>query len=536
MAKLVQKCSYIKPGGNGAAGAGGYMRYIATRDGVVSLHGRGPVTAAQRSLISDLLRDFPDSRELFEYADYELHPSLEKASSFISAALDTNVESIQPEDGYMKYIATRPRVEKQGDHGLFSAASNVDLDAAISELEARTGNVWTVIYSLRREDAARLGYDTADSWRDLLIRHQQVLADASRIQSKDLKWYAAFHDEGTHPHIHLMFWSAGENDGYLSNEGVQKMRSVMTNDIFQNEMTELYQRKDRSYKEVSETAKLRMSELVAHMRNQLGTSPVIEQRMVELAQQLETVTGKKQYAYLKKPLKKLVDELVDELAKEPSVAQCYAAWNEIRDELEGYYKTTQREHLPLSQQKEFRTIKNLVIREADNLRTGVLTYEEDWSEGRYADLGYPEYRAAKLQLQTAKTQEEIQSAISKITEAAELGSDRAQYTLGKMYLLGQAVEQDHAVGTYWLRQSAEQGNTYAQQVLSQSHSPKQVPVLLSTLRLFHNVSKIFQERTLPKDSHKFMQIDSKRRQELAQKRLASGQRIDDHDDSGLQMG
>ena len=89
---------------------------------------------------------------------------------------------------------------------------------------------------------------------------------------------------------------------------------------------------------------------------------------------------------------------------------------------------------------------------------------------------------------------------------------------------------------YWLRQSAEQGNTYAQQVLSQSHDPKQIPVLLSTLRLFHYVSKIFRERTLPKDSHKFMQIDSKRRQELVQKRLASGQRIDDHDDSGLQMG
>ena len=215
------------------------------------------------------------------------------------------------------------------------------------------------------------------------------------------------------------------------------------------------------------------------------------------------------------------------------MAQCYAAWNEIRDELEGYYKTTQLEHLPLSQQKEFRAIKNLVIREADNLRTGELTYEEDWSEGSYVDPGYPEYRAAKLQLQTAKTPEEIQSAVSKMTEAAELGSDRAQYTLGKMYLLGQQVKSDCAVGIYWLRQSAEQGNTYAQKVLSQSPSPQQVSVRRSTLRIFHNVSKIFQERTLPKDSHKFMRIDSKRRQELVQKRLASGQRIDDQDDSGL---
>ncbi len=534
MSKLIQKCGYIKPGGGGK-GAGGYMRYIATRDGVVSLHGRGPVTDAQQNLIANLLRDFPKSWELFEYGDYTLHPTMEKASAFISAALDTNVENIQSEDGYMKYIATRPRVEKRGDHGLFGASSDVDLGTAISELEARAGNVWTVIYSLRREDAARLGYDNAASWRDLLIKHQQTLSEASRIPLKDLRWYAAFHDADTHPHVHLLFWSTGENDGYLSSEGVQKLRSVMTNDIFQDEMISILRRKDRSYKEVSEAAKLRMSELVAQLRNQLGANPVIEQRMVELARQLETVTGKKQYGYLKKPLKKLVDELVDELAKEPSVARCYAAWNEIRDELEGYYKDTKREHLPLSQQKEFRAIKNLVIREADNLRTGVLTYEEDWSDGSYADPGYPEYRTAKLQLQTAKSQEEVQSALSKMTEAAELGSDRAQYTLGKMYLLGQQVEQDWATGTYWLRQSAEQGNTYAQQILNQSHSPKQVPILLSTLRLLHHMSRLFQERTLPKDSHKFMQIDSKRRQELMEKRLAAGHRIDDHDDSGLQM-
>lgn len=536
MAKLIQKCGYIKSGGSGSTGAGGYMRYIATRDGVVSLHGRGPVTDAQQNLISNLLRDFPKSRDLFEYGDYVLHPTVEKASSFLSAALDTNAESIQSEDRYMKYIATRPRVEKRGDHGLFGAASDVDLDTAISELEARAGNVWTVIYSLRREDAARLSYDTADSWRDLLIRHQQELADASRIQSKDLKWYAAFHNEGTHPHIHLMFWSTGESDGYLSSEGVQKLRSVMTNDIFQDEMLSILRQKDRSYKEVSEAAKLRMSELTAQLRNQLGANPAIGQRMVELARQLEKVTGKKQYGYLKKPLKKLVDELVDELAKEPSVARCYAAWNEVRDELEGYYKDIKREYLPLSQQKEFRAIKNLVIREAENLRTGALTYEEDWSDGSYADPGYAEYRTAKLQLQTVKLQEEIQSAVLKMIEAAELGSDRAQYTLGKMYLLGQQVEQNTDTGLYWLRQSAEQGNTYAQQVLNQSHSPKQVPILLSTLRLLHHMSRLFRERTLPKDSHKFMQIESKRRQELLEKRLAAGHRIDDHDDSGLQMG
>lgn len=534
MAKLVQKCGYIKPVGGGS-GAGGYMRYIATRDGVVCLHGRGPATEAQRKFVANLLRDFPESKELFEYGDYALHPTMEKASAFISAALDTNVEKLQAEDGYLKYIATRPSVEKRGDHGLFGASSNVDLNSAISELESRTGNVWTVIYSLRREDAARLGYDNAASWRDLLIKHQQTLSEASRIPLKDLRWYAAFHDADMHPHIHLMFWSAGENDGYLSNEGVLRMRSAMTNEIFRDEMTQLYQHKDVSYKEVTEAAKARMSELVAQMQNQLGSSPALEQRMLELAEQLETVKGKKQYGYLKKPLKQMVDALVDELAQEPSVAQCYAAWNEIRDELESCYKTTKREHLPLSQQKEFRAIKNLIICEADRLRSGELTYEESWSDGSYGEPGYAEYRKAKLLFQTAASKDETQKAVDKMTEAAHLGSDRAQYTLGKMYLLGQQVEQDPDLGRFWLQQSAAQGNACAQRVLSHSDTPEQIPVLLSTLRLFHHMSRIFRDQTLPRDSHKLIQMDSKRRQELLKKHLAAGHKIDDHEDSGIQL-
>lgn len=534
MVKLVQKCGYIKPS-SGRSGADGYMRYIATRDGVVCLHGRGPATEAQQKLVSNLLRDFPESKDLLEYDDYTLHPTMEKASAFISAALDTNVERLQTEDGYMQYIATRPSVEKRGDHGLFGVSGDVNLNAAISELESRTGNVWTIIYSLRREDAARLGYDNAASWRDLLIKHQQTLSEASRIPLKDLRWYAAFHDADTHPHVHLMFWSAGENDGYLSNDGVMKLRSAMTNEIFQNDMLELYQRKDVSYKEVTEAAKARMTELTAQMQNQLGSSPALEQRMVELARQLEAVKGKKKYGYLKKPLKQLVDELVDELARDPAVAQCYSAWNEIRDELESYYKTIRREHLPLSQQKEFRAIKNLVIREADRLRSGELTYEESWSDGSYSERGYAEYRKAKLLFQTAASDDETQKAVDKMTEAAQMGSDRAQYTLGKMYLLGQQVEQDPDLGRFWLQQSAAQGNACAQQVLERSDTPNQVPVLLSALRLLHHMSRIFRDQTLPPSSHKFIQMDSKRRQELLKKRLAAGHKIDDHEDSGIQL-
>ena len=151
MAKLVQKSGYIKSGK-----AGGYMRYIATREGVERLAGNGAVTKGQRELIQKLLTDFPDAVELFEYEDYCKTPTLGTASTFITMALDANLHEIDSESGYMQYIATRPRVQKRGTHGLFSSATAVDLASAISELEAHEGNVWTIIYSLRREDAARL--------------------------------------------------------------------------------------------------------------------------------------------------------------------------------------------------------------------------------------------------------------------------------------------------------------------------------------------------------------------------------------------
>ena len=331
MAKLVQKSGYIASGK-----ATGYMKYIATREGVEKLSGNGPVTKGQRELIGSLLRDFPDTAELFEYEDYRKTPTLGTASAFITMALDANLHEIHSESGYMKYIATRPRVQMRGSHGLFSSSTTVDLSAAISELEAHEGNVWTIIYSLRREDAARLGYDSADAWRSLLMMHQTDLAKAMKIPVDKFRWYAAFHDEGHHPHIHMMVWSDDPKQGFLTTDGIAAMRSKLTNTIFRDEMIQIYEKKDVAYRKLSDTAQEAMRELIRRMEHQLCDSPVIEENMRRLVQALETTTGKKQYGYLKKPLKQIVDTIVDELAKLPDVTECYEVWNQIRDELNGY--------------------------------------------------------------------------------------------------------------------------------------------------------------------------------------------------------
>lgn len=331
MAKLIQKSGYIKSGGDAA----GYMKYIATRENVEKLRGNGPATKNQRRLIADLLREFPDTKELFEYEDYTAAPTLGSASAFITMALDANAHAIQNADGSMKYIATRPRAERQGEHGLFGDSDSVSLPAAMNELNGHDGRVWTFIYSLRREDAARLGYDNAARWRQLLLSHKQKLAKTMQIPAGSFRWYAAFHDEGHHPHIHMMVWSDDPKQGYLNPSGIAAMRSALTNEILKDELYSLYKEKNLSYREVTEKAQQAMRELISQMENSVCNSPAIAQMMAELSKELAAVTGKKVYGYMKKPLKEKVDAIVDELAKLRPVADCYAVWNELREGLAG---------------------------------------------------------------------------------------------------------------------------------------------------------------------------------------------------------
>lgn len=456
------------------------MRYIATREGVEKLAGNGAVTKGQRELIQKLLTDFPDAVELFEYEDYCKTPTLGTASAFISMALDANFHEMDSESGYMQYIATRPRVQKRGAHGLFSSATAIDLASAMSELEAHEGNVWTIIYSLRREDAARLEYDSADAWRTLLMENTPTLAKSMKISLDNFRWYAAFHDEGHHPHIHMMVWSDDPKEGFLTKDGIAAMRSKLTNAIFRDEMQQIYERKDVAYSDLVEAAQNAMREMISRMQRQVCDSPIIEDNIHQLVQALETTTGKKQYGYLKKPLKQLVDTIVDVLAELPEVSECYEVWNQIHEELnECYGHSTPWERLPLSQRKEFRKIKNDIIREAENIRLGLPTFEDE----RMQDEPEPEnqkeehqsysvyeqaqrYRAAKAVLQDIYALDvEHADAVKALEQLWEEGYTVAAHQLGKFYRDDLSTLRDHEKAEQWFRHSAEAGNDFSEYAL-----------------------------------------------------------------------
>lgn len=363
MARLIQKSGYIQ--GDRAAR---YMEYVAKRDGVEVLQSTEPVTKKQERFITKLLKDFPDAKELFEYSDYLQTPNRGAASAFIAAALDTHLHELESKSGYMAYIANRPRAEKRGGHGLFSAADVTDLKAAKNELETHAGKVWTFIFSLRREDAERLGYNKAATWQNLLKQESHSIAEAMRIPPEKFRWYAAYHDEGHHPHIHMMAWSDDPKVGFLTQKGIASIRSKMTNEIFRDEMTELYIQKDAAYKESIQTAKALLLERIRVLETGAADDPGLVKELQELSQALAQVGGKHVYSYLPKSVKAQVDAIVERLAQLPEVAACYDQWWKLKDEIAGYYGQNTPPHQPLTQQKEFRAIKNFIIREADSIR------------------------------------------------------------------------------------------------------------------------------------------------------------------------
>ena len=643
MARLIVKSPYYKCGGN--TSLSGYLRYIATRERVELLPDDRPPTRKQEQLINKLTKDFPDSKTLYEYEDYAAKPTKFNASAFITLALESNWGKLSTMEGYAGYIATRPRAERLGSHGLFGDDDSVSLDAAMNELEHYMGNVWTHIISLKREDAVRLGYDNAKAWRNLLRTHRNAIAAAMNIPPNDFRWYAAFHDEGDHPHVHMMAWSAKPGQAYLSKDGIRQIKSELTNDIFKQELLHLYEQKSTSRDELVREARKAMLELVQVMKEGICDHPEVERLMLELAMQLERIKGKKSYGYLPKSQKKLVDEIVDEMERLPSVRDCYDQWLILQGKVDGYYHGKERKRVPLSQQKEFRQIKNAVIKEAENIRQCNLFFEDkgaeqesepeefrnasydyenlrdtirdesltleergdavdemnelaksgdkyaqylmgklwrdgplltpDWVNARYwfqksAEQGhtYAQYALGKLLLSDDVEVHDVEDGIRWLKRAAESGNhfaayrlgkeyyrgknigrslptaakwfDRgaragnqyAQYMLGKLYLMGQGVEYDKELGADWLSKSAAQGNVYAEALLQHQDSGRPPHVFLSVTCLLHHMSRIFQERSLPQ-SGTGLQVDSKLRQKIREKKIAMGHRPDDHEDPEL---
>ena len=465
------------------------MQYMATRNGVERIDpgcDGWQATKRQKEMIKQIFRDFPLSRGMFEYEDYLMTPTRSNASEFITRALEDNYDRIAKMDNYLNYIATRPRAQRIGSHGLFTGAEDSLVLAQIAEAVAmHPGNVWLPIISLRREDAARLGYDKADEWKALLSKYAMDMAEAMKIPWEDFRWYAAFHDEAHHPHVHMVCFSADPSKGFLTKQGIAQIKSGLAKEIFRQDLTELYQKQTQRRNELNTDAQAALRGVIEEMQSGNIQNAHIEERLQYLADRLRFLSSKKQYGYLKAPLKAVVDEIVDELAKDPRVASAYNLWYELREDVLRTYKDDLPERLPLSEQKEFKRLKNLVIEEAVKLGQRQQVFHPDdiqdddpaeQAEGEQAKQtkghssdesnagqGFAQYALGKKYRDGQGVERNIQKAVELFTLAAKQGNSFAAFALGKMFLSNDAsLPRDEATALNWITYASERGNQFAQ--------------------------------------------------------------------------
>ena len=490
MSRIRFMSPYLK-GGRDAAKLANRTRYVATRPGVEvprEEHGDRPATKKQQESIRRSLREFPDAQELLEYEDYQSNPTRETASVFIQQVREDFVGAMSQRENYLDYVAHRPGVELQGEHGLWGPGGKVqNLSRAIGEVADPTGNVWTPVVAIRREDAERLGYDTAENWRALVNACLSDIAKGYKISPDHLRWYAAFHGKEQCVHIHMVVFSSDPKEGYLTKQGIQQVKSAFALRIFRDDLFHVYEQKTEYRASTQREARLAMEELIRQMRNGNRDNPDLEQLTTALALRLQTTKGKKVYGYLPPKTKAIVDEIVDELARDERVAAAYDLWYQMQEEICRTYSQQPPRRVPLSQQKEFKAVRNMVIQEALRL-SQTESISEDLSRER--------------------------AEIPNTTEPPNTQTD------GKR---AETPKKDDSIRPAAPERSKPSGQE------------KEPAVVAAVSRMFYHMGRIFEDRCMTDTMQRGLQIDRKRQRQLLEKKIAMGHKADDHENEEIQL-
>ena len=459
MPKIIVTSRYIKPQAHKRFG--NYIKYIATREGV----------------------EKPTPKQK------------------IRCELDREI--------FMNYLDSRPN-----SHGLFwETNKSLVLDRVAKEVANHEGAIWTHIVSLKREDAERMGYIDLEHWRDLVRRHISDIAAAQKIVLENIRWYAAFHNKESNPHVHIVVYSSDGKQGYLTEKGIEKIRSAFANDIYKDELQNLYQQQTQVRDKLRSKAESVMKNLLSELQSGSFENPQLEQLILKLQSQLCNSKGKKVYGYLQPNVKKTVDQIVAQLAENPVLKKMYEEWCALEQQKYETYTSAVQKFPPLEENKVFKPIKNAVIRTVMEMdisaemfaECGENTLDETESDGDLYIKCTAEYKSACTELyknhdipkalELFRTEAEKGNIlatfdIGKMYRSGLLGNenipkadeyfqkalqgflalepnakrlrDYVQYRIGKMYALGYGTEQDYTKAYEWLKKSADAGNKFAQ--------------------------------------------------------------------------
>lgn len=492
MAKIILKSPYLKP--NAKVHIENYIRYIATRDGAEPAKNSSntiPAFKTQKKLVDKLVKIYPDSKELFEYEDYLSHPTRENADELIMRIAEMHNELFGDREKYVKYIAERPRVEVISSHGLFTDEGvPIILSDVAKEVAESESNIWTHIISLQREDAERLGYNCADEWMNLIRANRNMIARNMKIAPENFRWYAAFHNESHHPHVHMIAYSTNPNEVYLTKNGIREIKSTLAKQIFRQDLISIYERQTEYRDELKVNSREVIAEIISKINSGIYDNPKLEEMLLHLADRLSRTSGKKVYGYLKADVKSIIDSIVDELASDERISTLYDLWYEQREFVIKTYTDELPERVPMSHNKEFKSIKNAVTQEAMNIVTDRIFVEDDeivneqpesdseqsdeeteapLSDEEKTSLMWQYYQKAKELLDKDSVNRNPNKAVDFLIESSKLGCGVAKYLLGKIFLQGNDVSKNVDYALRWLEESVSENNQYAEYLLGKAY-------------------------------------------------------------------
>ena len=272
------------------------------------------------------------------------------------------VPPVNERENYVGYLANRPGAVKFNTHGLFSQTNEpINLEKVAKEIANHGGNVLTHVVSLRRDDAQKMGYDNLTAWRELVIRQIPSIAKNQKIDLKNLHWYAAFHDKETNPHVHIIVYSQNEREGFLTNHGIEKIRSGFANDIYFDELHHIYEQQTDLRNLLKKESEQLMKQLAEKVFKNKNFDVELIDLVLKLHNQLVESKGKKVYGYLKSDVKKTVDAIFMRLVDNESVKKMYELWCEMEQQKHDVYSSAKIEFPTLADNKEFRSVKNMIV-------------------------------------------------------------------------------------------------------------------------------------------------------------------------------
>lgn len=291
------------------------------------------------------------------------------------------MDRLTSRENYVGYLANRPGAVKFGSHGLFSQSdAPIDLEKVAKEIADHGGNVWTHVVSLRRDNAQAMGYDNLRAWRELVKRQIPNIAKNQKIDMKNLRWYAAFHDKKTNPHVHIIVYSTNEREGFLTNHGIEKIRSGFANDIYADELHHLYAQQT----DLRNLLKKESEQLMQKLADNISQNDVDNAELIDLVkklhEQLNSTKGKKVYRYLKPEVKQTVDAIFSKLADNESIQKMYSLWCEMEQQKHDIYSSAKVQFPKLTDNKEFKSVKNMIIRTVLDMNAFVVDAEMDEPE------------------------------------------------------------------------------------------------------------------------------------------------------------